>query len=248
MHQSAQPVEIPAAQELVIRTAPADYESIGRERSLLVAEVERELPDEIVSPSEYTAVAALEERLGVFVAKYEPLFEDNTNYAHKAWKAACRIRDIFIGGPKDLRTQCKRLRGAYEQKEERARREEERRLAEAAQRQERERLAKEAKLLEKQGHTAMAAAVRQTPLVAPAVALPKAVPQVSGVTATRTIRTWRIPGCYDEFGGRKDKAARKRAAALVARDLCDLDDAAITARVNSGVQQIAGIEIYERKV
>lgn len=248
MHQTATPVDIPEAQELIVRTAPADYESISRERSLLIAEIERELPAEIVSPPEYTAVAALEERLGAYLAKYEPLFEENTSYAHKAWKAACKIRDLFIEGPKDLRTKCKRLRGAYEQAEERARREAERRLAEEAQKQERERLSREAKLLEKQGHKELAAAVRQQPVTAPAVALPKAVPTVSGVIPTRTIRTWRIAGCYDEFGGRKDKAARKRAALLLARDLLDLDDAAITARVNSGINAIPGLEIYEKKV
>src|SRR4051812_37724184 len=101
----------PEAQELVVRTAPGNYEEISRERSLLVADVERELPDEIVSPQEYKAVAELEKRLGVYLEKYEPLFDENTDYAHKAWKAACRIHDIFIGGVKDLKTRCKRLRG-----------------------------------------------------------------------------------------------------------------------------------------
>lgn len=248
MHQTAIPVEIPEAQELIVRTAPANYESINRDRTLLIADVERELPDEIVSPAEYSAVAQLEERLGAYLARVEPLFAENTDFAHKAWKAACKIYDAFIDGPKTLRTRCKKLRGAYELAEEKARRETERRLAEEAQKQERDRLNREAKLLEKQGQKDLAAAVRQQPITAPAVALPRAVPQVSGVTATRTIRTWRIAGCYDECGGRKDKTARKRAAAVVARDLLDLDDAAITARVNSGVNAIAGLEIYEKKV
>lgn len=242
--------QTPAAQELVVRTAPKDYEEISRERSLLVAEVERELPTEIVSPQEYTAVGELETRLGAYIGKYEPLFQENTDFAHKAWKAACRIRDIFIDGPKDLKTRCRRLRGAYEQREKRERRERERQLAEKAIQEERERLQREAKLLEKQGLKEQAAAVRNTPVVAPAVALPKAVPQVAGVTATRSNWTWRIAGCTDIHGGRKDKDARKRAAKLVPREYLDLDDAAITAIVKSqrSAARIPGIEIFEEKV
>lgn len=251
MAVSQRPVDVaPEAQELVVRTAPKDYEEISRERSLLVAEVERELPAEIVSPAQYTAVADIEKRLGVYVDKYEPLFDDNTDFAHKAWKAACRIHDIFIGGPKDLKARCKRLRGAFEQKEERERRERERQIAEQAQKEERERLTREARLLDRQGQKDMAAAVRATPVVAPAVSLPRAVPTVTGVAATRSNWTWRIAGCTDAFGGRKDRDARKRAANLAPRKYLDLDDASITAEAKSqrSACRIPGIEVFEEKV
>jgi hypothetical protein len=242
--------ESPEPQELVVRTAPKDFETISRARSVLVAEVERELPDEIVSPAEYTAVADLERRLGAYVEKYEPLFAESTDFAHKAWKAACRIYDVFIDGPKGLQKQCKRLRGVYEKKEEDGRRERERQIAEEETRKERERLAREAKLLERQGQKDMAAAVRATPVVAPAISLPRAVPQVSGVASTRSNWTWRIAGCTDIFGGRKNKDARKRAASLAPRQFLDLDDAAITAHVknNRSATRIPGIEVYEEKV
>lgn len=233
-----------------MRTAPKDYEEISRERSLMVADVERELPAEIVSPQEYTAVGELENRLGAYIMKYEPLFQENTDFAHKAWKAACRIRDIFIDGPKELKTRCRRLRGAYEQREEQERRARERQLAEDSMKQERERLAREAKLLEKQGLKDQAAAVRATPVVAQAVALPRAVPVVAGVTATRSNWTWRIAGCTDIYGGKKNKDARKRAAKLAPREYLDLDDAAITAQVKTqrSACRIPGIEVYEEKV
>lgn len=64
----------------------------------------------------------------------------------------------------------------------------------------------------------MAASVREQPVYAPTVTLPRSVPTVAGVRATRTNWTWRIAGCTNADGGRKDKAARKRAAAIVPRD------------------------------
>ncbi len=242
-------------QELLVRTAPVGYDVLTEERAALIAEIEHALPEEIVSPPEYSAVATLEARLGTYLQKIEPLFDGDdgsVTLGHRAWKAACRVREFFYDGPKALKARCKRLRGDYEQREERARRERERQIAEQAMQEEKARLQREAKLLEKQGQKDMAAAVRQTPITAPAVALPRAVPDVraTGVSSTRKNWTWRIAGSRDIFGGKKDKDARQRAAKLVPREFLDLNDAAITAYVKSqrSSARIPGLEVFEEKV
>lgn len=246
--------ELPSAdpQQLVVRTAPEGYDALLQERTVLLAELERELPEEIVSPAEYRAVAALEARLGEFIDKYEPVFDEPCSFAHKAWLAACRVRALFIDGPKALKKKAKRLRGEYEAKEDQARRERERQIAEEERQKELARRRAEAKLLEKQGQTDMAAAVRAEPVYAPAVSLPSAVPDVkgTGVSSTRENWAWRIAGCTDLFGGKKDKDARKRAAKMVPRDYLDLDDGAITAYVKNqrSAARIPGIEVFKEKV
>lgn len=254
MSPSAPVTEQPSAepQQLLVRTAPDGYTALVEERSALLAEIERELPDEIVSPSEYSAVAKLEARLGEFLTKYEPLFDEPCNFAYRAWKSACRVRELFIDGPKALKAKAKRLRGIYETKEEEARRAREREIAEEERRKEVARRNAEAKLLEKQGQKDMAAAVRSEQVHAPAISLPSAVPSVkgAGVAPTRENWTWWIAGCTDVYGGRKDKDARKRAAKMAPREYLDLDDAAITAHVKNARSsaRIPGIEVFKEKV
>jgi hypothetical protein len=240
-----------APKQEIVLLEPTNIAELQAERSELLADVERELPDEIVSPAEYQAVGELEERLNRFINRVEPVFDDHVSAAHKVWKTACSIRSLFVDGAKGLKTKCRRLRGAYEQKEEQARREEERRLAEAERQRQLARQKEEAKLLEKQGQKELAQAVRSQPVAAPSVTLPSNVPTLgAGVTNLRRNWTWRVAGCTDAFGGRKDAAARKRAAKLVPREYLTLDDAAITALVKStkGTVKIPGIEIFEEKV
>jgi hypothetical protein len=236
-------------QELVL-LEPRNRADLDVERNALIADIERELPAEIVSPREYSAAAAIEERLNVFLKRVEPVFDEHCNGAYKVWKSACAIRSLFLDGPQALYKRVRRLRGEYEHKEEATRRERERQIAEEETRKERDRLAREARLLDKQGQKDMAAAVRATPVVAPAVSLPSAVPAVSGVNTLRRNWSWRIAGCTDLYGGRKDKDARKRAAKLVPREFLDLDEAAITAHVKAqrSSARIPGIEVYEEKV
>ncbi|HVL65768.1 MAG TPA: hypothetical protein VM364_00770 [Vicinamibacterales bacterium] len=236
--------------EATVLLQPKNRAEIDAERAALVLEAERGLPDEIASPAEYTAVGELEVRLNGYVKKFEPVFDDHVAKARSVWQTACAIRDVFIKGPKDFAARCRRLRGDYERKQEQIRLAEERRLAEEERQRQLAQRNAEAKLLEKQGQKEMAAAVRQQPVLAPSVTLPSAVPTVAGVRATRKNWTWRIAGCTDAFGGRKDPAARKRAAALVPREYLTLDDAALTAIAKSmkGTVKIPGIEFYEEKV
>lgn len=247
MSVAASPPTTPR-QELVL-LEPRDRALLDVERSTLLAQIEDELPDEIAGPQEYALVADLEERLGLFIGKAEPLFDEHCNAAHKVWKSACSIRSLFLDAPKALKLRARTLLGAYKTREERERREAERRIAEEERQRQIERQKQEAKLLEKQGQKEMAAAVRAQPVSAPAVTLPSAVPVVAGLTYS-TVWKWRIAGCTDVHGGRKDRDARKRAAALVPREFLDLDDAAITSRVNNmkSMAKIPGIEVYSEQV
>lgn len=239
----------PKPQEAHVLLEPKNRAEIDALRSALIVEAERELPDAIASPQEYAAVGDLEARLTAYVTRWEPVFDDHVAGAHKVWKTACGIRDFFVGVPAAWKAKCRKLRGAYEQKELEARRAEERRLAEEQRQADIRRRNEEAKLLERQGQKDMAVAVRQQPVHAQSVSLPSAIPDVAGVASTRSNWTWRIAGCTGPDGGRKDKAARKRAAALVPRQYLDLDDASLTAlRTMRGTVKVPGIEFYEEKV
>lgn len=236
-------------QQALVILEPTNRAEIDADRLALIAAAERELPDEIVSPSEYSAVGELEARLGAYIDRVEPVFDAHVSAAHKVWRTACAIRSMFIDAPKALKAQARRLRGDYELRERRAREAEERRIAEEDRQRQLARQREEAKLLERQGQKEMAAAVRQQPVHAPSVALPSAVPEVAGVATLRTNWTWRIAGCTDKDGGRKNKAARKQAARLVPREYLDLDDAALTSlRTMRGTVKVPGIEFFEEKV
>ena len=120
-------------QQTIVLIEPTRITQIRAEHAALVQEGERELPDQIASPQEYKAVGDLEARLGTYLEKVEPLFDGDdgsVTLARKAWQAACRVRELFMDGPKALKTKCRRLRGDYERREEEARRAQERRLAE----------------------------------------------------------------------------------------------------------------------
>jgi hypothetical protein len=231
---------------VLVMLEPAGRLELDATRSDLLA---TRLPDAISSPQEYEAIAADQERVDRFIKRAKPEFDDVCDGAHKAWKKACHLRSLFFDGLEAFNARARRLMGDYREQQERIRRDQERQIAEEQRKVEQDRLNKEAKLLEKQGQKEMAAAVRQTPVVAPAVSLPSTVPIVAGL-AYSTVWKWRIAGCTDVNGGRKDKDARKRAAALVPREFLDLDDAAITSRVSAmkSMAKIPGIEVFSEQV
>lgn len=234
------------AKPVMVLLEPADRTALDAERTELLSS---RLPDEIASPQEYSAVAEEQERIQKFIKRAKPAFDEVCDNAHKTWKSACGLRSLFFDSLDAFNERARRLLGDYKAKQDRIRREEERRLAEEERQRELKRLQAEAKLLEKQGQKEMAAAVRATEVHAPAVSLPSAVPQEQGLSFT-TLWKWRIAGCTDVNGGRKDKDARKRAAALVPREFLDLDDASITSRVTSmkSLAKIPGIEVYSEQV
>lgn len=236
---------------LSVRTGPENYLELAAERVTLIDRVERELPDTIASPQEYKAVAALEAELGDVLGRHEPIYDAPVSYLYKLWQAACQFRKDNIDRLRELQKQCKRMRGDFERKEEEARRAEERRLAEEERRRAEAQRDQEAKLLEKQGQKEQAKALRQEPVIAPPITLERAVPRVTNVAPLRSNWTWCIAGCRTHAdGGRKDKALRKQAAAIVTPPYRDLDDAALTAtaKATKGTLKVPGIEFFEEKV
>jgi hypothetical protein len=231
---------------VLVLTEPTNRAELDAERTMLLG---IQLPDAISSPQEYQALAAEQERVQRFMKRAMPAFDKVCDDAHRAWKSATVLRSMFFDSLEKFNTRARQLLGDYKTAQERARREAEQRLAEEEHQREQERLEAEARLLDKQGQASMAAAVRATPVIAPAVSLPSTVPEVVGLTYT-THWTWRIAGSRDPQGGRKDKDARKRAAALVPREFLDLDDAAITSRVTSmkSLAKIPGIEVYSEQI
>jgi hypothetical protein len=230
----------------VVLLEPRERAQLDRDRDALVAEIESQLPTEIVSPAEYTAIADLEARLGRFIDRTEPLFDEHCSAAHKVWKQACGIRSLFLDAPKTLKERCRALLGAYKAAEARHRAEEERRLALEQQVAERKRLNDEAKLAEKQGEKELAKAIRNTPVHAPAVVLPSAVPDVAGLS-------YREDWTWEPIGG-DTPAYRMRALSLLVRpeylQLLAFNDAALTqfARRTKGTIRVPGIRFFSKQV
>lgn len=232
-----------APREALVLLEPKNIRQIDLARAQLTVDVEATLPPDVISsPAEYSAVAAVEAKIGAYLSTYEPVFDEHVADAHKVWKQACSIRGVFIDGPKALKERARRLLGAYKDTQERLRRQEEDRLRQEEQRRlEADRAAK-AKQLEKAGRKEDAAIVKATPVQAPVVALPSAVPQVDGLTY-RDEWKWR-PIAGDTPAG------RKQAAQIVPRDYLKLDEVALNALARSmkGSVKVPGIEFWCEKV
>ena len=232
-------------QELVL-LEPRDRGMLDLERAALLAEIERELPtDEIVSPLEYTAIADLERRLGIFIKNTEPMFDEHCSAANKVWKQACDIRALFIDGPKTLKAQLRTLLGRYKEREDRDRRDRERRLAIEEQQREEARLKQEAKLAEKQGQPELAKAIRATPVQAPAIVLPSVVPDVG--------LSFREQWVWAPVGGDTPQNRAKAIAMIVRQEYLGLlkwDDAGLNAFAarTKGTVKIPGIVFSLKQV
>lgn len=228
--------------ELVVLEPPGRA-ALDAERDRLLAEAH--LPDTIDSRAAYEDVAALELRVGQFIARVEPLFDDHCAAAHKVWKSACTIRALFLDGPKALKAKARALLAVYVATEARARQDRERALAETARQDELARLAREAASLEAAGQPEIAAAVRATPVDLPAIVLPTEVPDVG--------LTYRDDWYWQPVGG-DTPANRARALAMLVRadyvQLLRFDDGALTAfaKRTKGTIRIPGIEFKTRKV
>lgn len=235
MAASVIPIDQPNASPVLVRLEPEERATFDGERTELLALL---LPDEIVSPQEYEAVAADQARVQQFVKRVKPKFDQNCDHAYKAWKSACGLRDMFFKGLDAFDTRARQLLGTYQQKQERIRREQEARLAEEERKREEDRIKREAKLLERQGQKEMASALRSTPVQAPAISLPSTVPQVAGLSYREDWK-WR-PAAGDTTEGRA--AAEK----LVPREYLQLNDVKLNgiARAMKGQIKIPGIEFF----
>jgi hypothetical protein len=229
----------------VVLLEPRDRALLDTERAALLEEVERELPAEIVSPLEYAAIADLERRVGRFIDKAEPLFDEHCSAAHRVWKQACEIRSLFLDAPKRLKTRARALLGAFKEREERERRDQERRLAEEEHQRELARQKAEAKLAERQGQPELAKAIRAQPVEAHAVVLPSSVPDVG--------LSFREDWCWEPVGG-DTPAYRMRALALLVRadylTLVTFNDSGLTqfAKRTKGTIRVPGIRFFKKQV
>jgi len=231
---------------VLVSLEPASRAQLELERSTLLG---RNLPATITTPAEYEALAAEQARVQAFIKRVKPEFDEVCDAAHTTWKRATALRSLFFEGLEAFNARARSLLGTFKADQDRLKREAELRIAEAERRDAEARRAAEARALEQQGHTALAAAVLETEIMRPPVVLPSSVPDVHGLHF-QTAWRWRIAGAVGPDGGKKDKALRKRAAAVVPRSLLDLDDAAITAQVTSmrSTVKIPGIEIYSEQV
>jgi len=224
---------------------PRERAALDTERAALIAEVERELAQDIASPQEYAAVADLERKLGHFVDRTGPMFDQHCADAHRVWKQACEIRSLFIDIPTRLKARARQLLGAFKEKEERQRRDEERRQALEQQQREQARLNEEAKLVEKQGEKELARAIRATPVHAPTVVLPSNLPEVG--------LTYREDWTWEPVGG-DTGANRMRSLALLVRadylTLVTFNEAGLTAfaRRTKGTIKVPGIRFFSKQV
>lgn len=230
----------------VVSIEPPDRATLDTDRALVLASC-AELPDEIASPQEYKAVIDMEARLGTFLARAEPIFADHTRLVYRAWKSSLNVSEAFLGAPQKLRAKCRELLTTWTMREERARREEERKIAEARAKEEIARRAKEAKLLEQQGQKELAAQVKAQPIEPEPVVLPSARPQVDGVS-------YREDWYWEPIGG-DTPANRQRVVAGFVKDalftqLVKLDDGGLTAfaKRTKGTVSVPGILIRSRKV
>jgi hypothetical protein len=192
--------------ELVL-LEPRDRGRLDLERAVLIAQIEKELPEEIISPLEYTEIAELERRASIFIANTEPQFDEHCKAAHKVWQQACGIRSLFIDPIKTLKATCRTKLAAYKEQQDRVRRDEERRLAQEELAREQKRLKDEAKLAEQQGQKELAKAIRATPVEAPAIVLPDAVPHVG--------LSYREQWCWAPVGGDTPQNRAKALAMIV---------------------------------
>lgn len=232
---------------VLVSLEPASRAELETERQALLAQ---SLPAQVTTAAEYEALAAEQARVQAFIKRVQPEFDKVCDAAHKAWKQATGLRSLFFERLEAFNAESRRLLGAYKAAQDRLKRETELRIQEEERRAAEERRFAEAAALEQQGHRALANAVLETELPAgPPVTLPSVVPEVPGLRY-QTAWRWRIAGATGADGGKKDKALRKRAAAVVPRAFLDLDDAAITAHVTNmrSTVKIPGIEIYSEQV
>lgn len=197
----------------------------------------------IDSPEVYEAAAAdLQEIKG----KLKALEEKRVAITKPLNRAIKAVNDLFRK-PKELLEQAealiKRAMSAYDQEQERKRREEQARLEEEA-RKERERLEAKAREAEEKGQIEKAEALRESAnaVVAPIVSPATEAPKVTGI-ATRGLWKARVT----------DKAALVRHIVAERPDLLSLieiDASALNAmaRAQKSALSLPGVEVYEHKI
>ncbi|MFA5617534.1 MAG: hypothetical protein WDK95_11865 [Syntrophorhabdaceae bacterium] len=164
------------------------------ERALTIVEQARAVR---VSDNEtYIAAGDLWKAIGDMIREVRDAFDPICEAAHKAHKAATAKRAQYLNPLTEAQRSVKSLMAAYDDEQERIRREEERRLAEIARKQEEERRLQEAIAAEQEAkrvgasHESIAQeveAVLSAPEYVPPVVLPKTTPKIGGGPVYRTV-------------------------------------------------------------
>ena len=131
----------------------------------------------------YTAAAVVVKRLKGAEKRIKEWFDPLVDAAHRPWKMLTARRKAALDALAPELTRLGREMVAYDQAQDRLRRLEEERLAEQARKDQEAEALRQAEQLERQGHTAQAAAVVEAAILAPApaVVLESTTPKVQGI-------------------------------------------------------------------
>jgi hypothetical protein len=135
----------------------------------------------------YTIAGNMWKDLGDMMDKIDETFNPLIEAAHRSHKAALAKKAEFYNPLKEARTNIKKLMSDYDQKQERLRQEEQRRLEVEARRQEEERRLQDAILAEELGETEEASAILEEPVQVAPVIVPKATPKLPGGPVYREV-------------------------------------------------------------
>jgi hypothetical protein len=135
----------------------------------------------------YTIAGNMWKDLGDMMDKIDETFNPLIEAAHRSHKAALAKKAEFYNPLKEARTNIKKLMSDYDQKQERLRQEEQRRLEVEARRQEEERRLQDAILAEELGETEEASAILEEPVQVAPVIVPKATPKRPGGPVYREV-------------------------------------------------------------
>ena len=193
-------------------------------------------PLAIRTPAQLAQAALDRQDLGARLKRIEEFFAPFCELAFKLHRALTQRRADIKAPLEQLDTKLRNAISAYKAEEDRRRREEEARLAEARLRDEEARLAAEAAALETAGDHVLAAAVLETALTtaAPVVVLPDATKGVEGLTFRKQ---WKWRWLHND---------RERALQLLPREYLCPDEARIS-RVVAALKEsarIPGIEVF----
>lgn len=196
----------------------------------------------VTDPETYTAAGSLWKAIGDMIKEVKDTFDPICDAAHKAHKQAVEKRAKYLDPLTAAQKSVKGLMSAYDQEQDRLRREEQARLEAIARKQEEERRLQEAIAAEEelraQGATKEeaaheAAAIINEPVSVAPVVLPKATPKLAGGPVYRTIWKFRIINVN-----------------LIPRQYMVPDEKAIggVIRSSQGKISIPGVTAYEERV
>ena len=174
--------------------------------------------------------------------KWDGLTAPSREAAHKAWKASVALHDGLITELSETRKDLKRRRGEWYDEQERARREEERRLQEIARKQAEDEALAAAEAAEAAGDHEIAEAIVAQPITTPAVTVARTAPAASRLTAARTVWGAQV---VDLMALVKAIAAGTQPITLVEPNMVALNG---MARAAKSALAIPGVRSVERKV